>query len=387
MFKKQLKTNKVIIDTLSKIATGSNIDPSDGNHDSMAIVQSLAAKERLQSFIPLIVDKLGTELSLPETAVVTQDNIPDDVANSVMFFINKGTCTVQVNGVSGKDPITICELEEGEHFGEIHLIWNCARTATVISNNYNTLARLKRDNFEDLVADYPEFETLLKKHVLKVYAQRTKKMTFSKDGVLRHENQDPRFKFLRDAIKRVPYLENIDEACLFDIIFALTVSSEERGAEVLGPEDKTTALMILAEGLVDVFTTFESNEFIVDKLGRGTVLNHRTFFKKDLITVSYRCSKDCRIYSLDVADMKDIIAKYSRKRFMKVIDRYQNKIVKQTVKYPLDYISVNPAEKKIDRGLVARSSKLKNTIMSVVLKNRGIKNRPKLSDFMRIYAE
>ena len=44
-------------------------------------------------------------------------------------------------------------------------------------------------------------------------------------------------------------------------------------------------------------------------------------------------------------------------------------------------------EKKIDRGLVARSSKLKNAIMSAVIKNRAIKNRPKLSDFMKIYRE
>ena len=59
--------------------------------------------------------------------------------------------------------------------------------------------------------------------------------------------------------------------------------------------------------------------------------------------------------------------------------------MKQSVKYPLDYICLNPDEKKIDRGLVARSSKLKNAIMSAVIKNRGIKNRPKLSDFMKIY--
>jgi len=85
--------------------------------------------------------------------------------------------------------------------------------------------------------------------------------------------------------------------------------------------------------------------------------------------------------------MNDIIDKNSKKSSIKRIDRYQNRVVKESIKYPLDYILVNPDEKKIDRGFVARSSRLKNTIMGVVLKNRIIKNRPKLSDFMRIYAE
>jgi CRP-like cAMP-binding protein len=109
------------------------------------------AKKRLQSFLPKLVDKLGTALETPETACVVQDSMPND-EQTVMFFINKGTCKVNVTDQQGKEPVEICELEEGDHFGEIHLLWNCARTATVVSNNYNTHARLKRANFEELVA-------------------------------------------------------------------------------------------------------------------------------------------------------------------------------------------------------------------------------------------
>ena len=146
-------------------------------------------------------------------------------------------------------------------------------------------------------------------------------------------------------------------------------------------------MIIIAEGTVDVVTSFESNEFIIDKLGRGTVVNYRNFFKRDHNSVTYRCSSDCKVFSLDIEDMNEIIDRNSKKKEIKKIDRYQTKIIKETIKYPLDYILVHPDEKKIDRGFVERSSKLKNTIMGVVLKNRVIKNRPKLSDFMKIYAE
>lgn len=86
-----------------------------------------------------------------------------------MYFLNKGTCNVRVQAQQGKDPVTVCVLAEGDHFGEIHMIYHCPRSATVISNNYNTLAALKRDNYADIVSQYPEFETQLRHHVIKVY--------------------------------------------------------------------------------------------------------------------------------------------------------------------------------------------------------------------------
>ena len=43
---------------------------------------------------------------------------------------------------NGFEHMGIRLLTEGEHFGEIALIFKCQRTASVVSLNYNTLARL-----------------------------------------------------------------------------------------------------------------------------------------------------------------------------------------------------------------------------------------------------
>ena len=86
--------------------------------------------------------------------------------------------------------------------------------------------------------------------------------------------------------------------------------------------------MIIADGSVEVLTTFESNDFILDKLGRGTVLNSRNFFKKEIVTVTFRCAKDCTIYSLDHESLQEIMEAYSKKTFAKKVDKYSNKIVK-----------------------------------------------------------
>lgn len=59
-----------------------------------------------------------------------------------MYFLSKGDCAVNIKDVQGKLHIAVCLLTEGDHFGEICLIHRCKRTATVVSRNYNTMARI-----------------------------------------------------------------------------------------------------------------------------------------------------------------------------------------------------------------------------------------------------
>ena len=85
-----------------------------------------------------------------------------------MFFIGRGDCSVSIRDEKGhKEDSRI--LDEGEHFGEISLIYRCSRSATVVSRNYNTLAKLDYQNFTSLMIEYPEYEKLLKNYILTTY--------------------------------------------------------------------------------------------------------------------------------------------------------------------------------------------------------------------------
>ena len=61
--------------------------------------------------------------------------------------------------------IAVKLLVEGEHIGEIGLIYNCKRTATVVSRNYNVMARFGKHRFRDLWMEYPEYKEYLTKYV------------------------------------------------------------------------------------------------------------------------------------------------------------------------------------------------------------------------------
>ena len=74
-----------------------------------------------------------------------------------MYFVGTGDCSVRVRDHLGREVVTR-SLDEGDHFGEIALLYKCKRSATVISGNYNTLARLVAPAFKELISEYPEYE-------------------------------------------------------------------------------------------------------------------------------------------------------------------------------------------------------------------------------------
>ena len=64
--------------------------------------------------------------------------------------------------------------------------------------------------------------------------------------------------------------------------------------------------MFVEQGTVQVFTEFEGNEFILENLEQGSVINPRAFFVEDLMYVSIRCSSHCTLWTLDHQTMEKI---------------------------------------------------------------------------------
>ena len=88
---------------------------------------------------------MDTVLNTPEYVLCKQD---EEISpeNDEIYFIAKGKCKVLV-----RDKFTdrfeeklVRTLEAGAHFGEIGMLYHCHRSATVISINYCTCAKINR---------------------------------------------------------------------------------------------------------------------------------------------------------------------------------------------------------------------------------------------------
>ena len=60
---------------------------------------------------------------------------------------------------------------------------------------------------------------------------------------------------------------------------------------VLKEYDPIDKIIFVVNGALEVYTEFEGNEFIIETLHCGTILNYRTIFTDDHMRVSVRSKK------------------------------------------------------------------------------------------------
>lgn len=181
-----------------------------------------------------------------------------------------------------KNTQVLTVLRPGDYFGEISLIYGCKRTSKVVSIKYSTLAILRKNLYKEILIEFPELQSELKKTIFS-YNDRMK-------------------RFIKASIQRVPYFQNIGNDALHDIIYNLKGQKFQSGDLLQEPGDNATSLFFLQDGVIEIFTRTENNhEFVLEKLFRGSIINYRTFFMEDDGKVFYRFGRNsiCFVMTYD----------------------------------------------------------------------------------------
>lgn len=198
IFKTVLKINPVISLYIERQALEDNPDQKLVNMTTRQsfmekfkskFYKTVPQQEQGDEFLEDLVRLLGIVITVPEETLIQQDN-----PGSSMYFISKGNCVVNIYDKDMKNRVAIRLLNEGDHFGEISLLYKCNRTCTVVSRNYNTIARCLGARFRMLCSDHPMFRELLVKHV--------------------HRYKDPILNYMRSIISKISYFQNLLPECL-----------------------------------------------------------------------------------------------------------------------------------------------------------------------------
>ena len=118
-----------------------------------------------------------------------------------MYYVSVGDCTVNIVDHMQQESIAHKLVVEGEHFGEIGLLYKCKRTATVVSRNYNTMARLSKANYAEVISEFPIYQKYLIKQVF-CYRYRSK-------------------LFLRNVLNQIDYFYKISKGPFHSLIYSL----------------------------------------------------------------------------------------------------------------------------------------------------------------------
>lgn len=66
-------------------------------------------------------------------------------------------------------------------------------------------------------------------------------------------------------------------------------------------------LIIVANGWVDIYTYFEGNEFVLERLTIGSVINKKNFLVEDIMQVNIKSLTFCKLYKLSLKKFLDVI--------------------------------------------------------------------------------
>eukprot|EP00762_Andalucia_godoyi_P006368 ANDGO_05937.mRNA.1 Cyclic nucleotide-gated cation channel subunit A len=98
-------------------------------------------------FISTIVMSMRPRVSLPNSYIIKKGEVGKE-----MFFISRG----EVEVVSEDGAVVYARLKEGSFFGEIALVTSGKRTASVRAATYCDLFVLMKEDFDEVLADFPE---------------------------------------------------------------------------------------------------------------------------------------------------------------------------------------------------------------------------------------
>ena len=187
----------------------------------------LEDKERDKCVTALVV-KLESIFTSPDMIYLQQeddchvnpqeDDGADPVEESFMYFIVKGKFSIHVKTEHLKpeimdkenEPAPVHNLIDGDHFGEIGMIFECKRTATVRSENYGSLAMLKKSDFMELTKTFEQMTPLFKTQIYK------------------YKDELTLWKYME--MEKIPYFRKLSLATKQELIYSLERKTFEKGS-------------------------------------------------------------------------------------------------------------------------------------------------------------
>ncbi|CAH8550230.1 unnamed protein product [Schistosoma turkestanicum] len=124
------------------------------NYNCRALVASVPIFANAdQNFVSEVIVKLKQEVFQPGDLIIREGTY-----GTKMYFIQEG-----IVNIITKDGILATRLSDGCYFGEICLLTNARRVASVEAETYCTLYSLDQKNFYDVLENYPEMRVTLEK--------------------------------------------------------------------------------------------------------------------------------------------------------------------------------------------------------------------------------
>jgi CRP-like cAMP-binding protein len=142
---------------------------------------------------------------------------------------------------------------------------------------------------------------------------------------------------LESALKTIDYLHNVPDDVINKIIFSMTFAKFDKGSKIFQVDETSHIMQIISNGMVEIYTTMDNGvEFVLERLYRGSIINHHSFITEDKIDVNARCQMPVTLFYITWDKMRQI--KENSLILSKKIDAIEIQLINKDNPIALDYI-------------------------------------------------
>ena len=307
-----------------------------------------------------ILHRLSNLYCQPEFNVVTQGEVPTS-----LYFLVAGKCEVEVLD-EHKNPHLVRKLKEGAHFGEVALVYNTNRTATVRTIDYANVAVLRKEDFIMVCHKFPKALDLFRIAAAKYH--------------------DSWKRFLKRTLRRCPYFKRVSGSTLSQVIYMLPTERVPPNTYIYKEGDLATKVAFVLDGKVEVYMPVndsrlslfpsadmflrenpllatriqfrrgsllalnrkENMRFLLkmamEDLGMGSVLCSNLMLAQHRVSVYFKATETTTFLTMDLPLLKKLCLRFSD--IKEAVERYRNELfvydiyskVRRPKINPLDYV-------------------------------------------------
>lgn len=273
----------------------------------LPLLRFLSAEVRRQ-----VVDRF-VPAAHPFGSVIVREGEPADA----FYVLVSGRARV-VKATDSGEEIALSSLRPGDSFGEMGLLEQTARRATVRASSDVEVLRLDRSAFEALLAAQPDLRRVLE---------------------LQAANRQ-----LYNFFRHYTPFRTLPVAALEAILAELEPLTVARGELVIRQGDPAGAMYVVQEGRLRIFTEEEGTRRYVAYLRPGDFFGEMSLFKGEVRSASVEAVSACRLLRLTRETFAKLLQKYPefKQRLEERIAQYDYKAV---ARVPLDFAEeILPAE-------------------------------------------
>ncbi|KAI8822469.1 cyclic nucleotide-binding-like protein [Fimicolochytrium jonesii] len=222
---------------------------------------------------------------------------------SSMFFVLEGTAEV----VSEDGKQVFAEFHTNGYFGEVALVLDVERTATVRSRGRTTLGELHKNTLDGVLEQYPEFKANLQASAQQSYEQfRKRQQNVEKMGAAKEAFE---IEASASRLKQVPMFQNCDDAFLRAMALATFPRQALDGDIVVHQGETSSEMFFVVRGQVQIVS--EDGGTVYDTVPSGGFFGEIGLLKNIPRTASVRiASPSCDLMVLTSAALDSVCKQY-----------------------------------------------------------------------------